>query len=173
MKYNANYDRWVSKDGLVYRYSKSKDKLILCNQSILNGYLSCHVRSKEHSCGFRRMRVNRLVWETFMGDIPDGYEIDHIDTNKENNNLANLKCVTRKENMNNPLTRKHISEARKGWNPSKEVRDNISQGQRRRIWSEFNTKFKEHFGFCGVDNMALYKREKRYYDKHKKFSDEI
>lgn len=108
-----------------------------------------------------------------MGDIPDGYEIDHIDTNKENNNLANLKCVTRKENMNNPLTRKHISEARKGWNPSKEVRDNISQGQRRRIWSEFNTKFKEHFGFCGVDNMALYKREKRYYDKHKKFSDEI
>ena len=173
MKYIEKYDRWVSKDGLVYRYSKSKDKLIICSQTNLFGYLICHVRSKEHSCGFRRMRVNRLVWETFMGEIPEKYEIDHIDTNKVNNKLTNLRCVTRKENMNNVLTRKHISESRIGYSPSKEARENISKGQRKRVWSEFNTKFKEHYGFCSADNLIFYKRERRYYEKHKKFSDEV
>ena len=32
MKYNAKYDRWVSKDGLVYRYDKKNDKLVLCSE---------------------------------------------------------------------------------------------------------------------------------------------
>lgn len=44
MKYNANYDRWVSKDGLVYRYSKTKDKLVLCKASLLRcGYLTISI----------------------------------------------------------------------------------------------------------------------------------
>ena len=30
MKYNAKYDRWVTKGGLVYRYSKRQDKLVMC-----------------------------------------------------------------------------------------------------------------------------------------------
>lgn len=36
-------------------------------------------------------------------------EIDHIDTNKDNNNLSNLRLVTRTENVNNPLTIIHSS----------------------------------------------------------------
>lgn len=31
-----------------------------------------------------------LVWKTFMGDIPNGYKVVHIDGNKENNALTNL-----------------------------------------------------------------------------------
>jgi len=38
--------------------------------------------------------VHRLVWETFMGPIPDGYVIDHIDCNMHNNDINNLQCVT-------------------------------------------------------------------------------
>lgn len=47
----------------------------------------------------KRCYVHRLVWEAFNGAIPDGYEIDHIDENKANNSLANLRLVTRHENM--------------------------------------------------------------------------
>ena len=28
--------------------------------------------------------IHRLDWETFKGDIPNGYEINHIDQNKHN-----------------------------------------------------------------------------------------
>lgn len=62
------------------------------------------------------MREHIAKWEYFNGRIPKGMEIDHIlpvsmgGTNK----LSNLRLVTRKENHNNPLTRKNMSESRKG-----------------------------------------------------------
>ena len=36
-------------------------------------------------------------------DIPEGYEIDHLDEDKANNNLSNLALKTRKENMDKML----------------------------------------------------------------------
>lgn len=71
---------------------------------------------------FCHKRLNRLVYELFVGKIPEGYVIDHIDTNPSNNRLDNLRAVTPKENQNNPLTRKHNSDAHKGkpsWNKGK------------------------------------------------------
>lgn len=50
--------------------------------------------------------IHQLVWETFIGDIPEGLEIDHIDTDKTNNHLENLRVTDRKGNMNNPITYK-------------------------------------------------------------------
>lgn len=44
-------------------------------------------------------RGHRLVWETFVGKIKSGYEIDHIDGDRHNNQLSNLRVVTRSENM--------------------------------------------------------------------------
>ena len=44
----------------------------------------------------------------------EGAEIDHIDTDSLNNHPSNLRWVTRKENLNNPLTRKHNSESHRG-----------------------------------------------------------
>lgn len=43
--------------------------------------------------------IHRLMWQTFIGDIPDGYEINHIDHNKKNNKLENLELVTHSENL--------------------------------------------------------------------------
>ena len=38
-------------------------------------------------------RVCDLVWETFQGEIPQGYRVCHIDGDKQNNRLDNLKLV--------------------------------------------------------------------------------
>lgn len=43
--------------------------------------------------------IHRLVWESFNGEIPNGYEVNHIDGNKENPRLDNLELVTRAGNM--------------------------------------------------------------------------
>jgi len=47
----------------------------------------------------KKFYIHRLLYIHFVGDIPKGYEIDHIDSNKSNNAIDNLRLVTRKENM--------------------------------------------------------------------------
>ena len=46
--------------------------------------------------------VHRLVYETFKGEIPPKFEIDHIDGNRGNNSIENLRAVSHKTNCNNP-----------------------------------------------------------------------
>ncbi len=53
----------------------------------------------------RDFLVHRLVWESFNGPIPEGYELDHLSTERSDNRLSNLRCVTCKENNNNPITK--------------------------------------------------------------------
>lgn len=42
--------------------------------------------------------IHSLVAECWIGEKPDGKEIDHIDRNKDNNNWKNLRYVTHREN---------------------------------------------------------------------------
>lgn len=38
-------------------------------------------------------RVDHLVWEAFRGPIPEGHSIDHVDGDKANCALSNLRLV--------------------------------------------------------------------------------
>ena len=86
-----DYNYYINKKGEVFKDNK---KLSPANNGL--GYLDIKLlkngKRKHHY-------VHRLVWETFNGDIPQGYEINHIDHNKQNNTLENLELVTRSVNM--------------------------------------------------------------------------
>ena len=47
----------------------------------------------------KQYRVHRFVWEHFNGPIPDDKVIDHIDGDKTNNALSNLRLVSDKQNI--------------------------------------------------------------------------
>lgn len=48
--------------------------------------------------------VHRAVAELFIPNPENKPCIDHIDTDRTNNYVGNLRWVTHKENMNNPIT---------------------------------------------------------------------
>lgn len=50
--------------------------------------------------------VHRIVWEAFNGLIPYGYEIDHIDDNNVNNQLINLRCLSKEEHKKKTYSKK-------------------------------------------------------------------
>ena len=89
----------VSNFGRVKRLGNNKNKKekLLKPQKNNNGYL--HVGLSKNGIK-KTFRINRLVYSTFVGDIPDGLEVNHIDENKENNKVDNLNLMTSKENKN-------------------------------------------------------------------------
>lgn len=67
-----------------------------------------------------RLFVSRTVWETFCGEIPEGYTVDHIDRNKDRNTLDNLRLLTQQQQSYNkeiPMTPRKLycSEDKKQW----------------------------------------------------------
>lgn len=68
----------------------------------------------------RPVGIHRLVAAAFIPNPLNKPCIDHINTVRTDNRVENLRWVTHKENMNNPLSRKHLSDSRQGHKPSKE-----------------------------------------------------
>lgn len=58
----------------------------------------------------KRMYVHRIVALAFIPNINNFPYIDHIDTDKLNNDCKNLRWVTTQMNCINPLTRKHFND---------------------------------------------------------------
>ena len=104
----------------------------------------------------KMFKVHRLVAEAFIPNTENKPQIDHINTNRSNNRVYNLRWVTQSENMNNPLTlqrfknkklseetKKKISEASKGEkhpmygkHHTEETRQKISKSNKGRKRSE-------------------------------------
>lgn len=99
----------ISNEGRI----KSIDRIIICanrwGQNIekkLNGKLLSQLKDKQGYMSVclgknsKRYLVHRLVYETFIGEIPEGMQVNHKDENKSNNNVENLNLLTPSENVN-------------------------------------------------------------------------
>lgn len=91
-----------------------------------NGYLKVTLYKKGI---FKQHYVAILVGLAFVDGWFEGAEIDHIDTNRENNIWTNLRWVTHEENMKNPLTVKHLEDSREDrvYLVSEETKKKISE----------------------------------------------
>lgn len=60
------------------------------------GYMQFHLQINKTRLHYY---LHRFVWEAFRGEIPNGFEINHVDGNKGNNSLSNLELVSKAGNM--------------------------------------------------------------------------
>jgi hypothetical protein len=101
--YNGKYQ--VSNDGLV-KSTVGNEKLLKVEETARGYY-----RVELCDCTGKRNRhkhfIHKLIYQAFVGDIPEDKEIDHILPIKNGGDpiaLSNLRLVSHKDNMNNPRT---------------------------------------------------------------------
>jgi hypothetical protein len=58
-----------------------------------------------HAGRAKNLWIHRLVAQTFIGEIPPDMEVDHIDRNRTNNAISNLRIITKTQNIRNSSRR--------------------------------------------------------------------
>lgn len=116
-------DRYaVSNKGNVKSFVYGKERLL--NPVLHQGYPFIRIKKKMYF-------VHRLVALVFIPTDDTTLHIDHIDGDKTNNNVSNLRWCTQKENNNNPVTRHRISVALTGTKRTDEQRKRMSAAQQK------------------------------------------
>ena len=83
-------------------------KVVLSQEDTGNGYLCVGLQMDKGV--YKKTRVHRMVAMTFLEfqRTEERNEVDHINGNKADNSVDNLRWCTHKENMNNPVTLRKI-----------------------------------------------------------------
>lgn len=83
----------ITKTGKIYNHFKKRAKR---PQKTNDGYLRIQLSYKTK---VKNILIHRIVAETFLENPTSKKYVNHIDKNKENNNITNLEWVTHSENM--------------------------------------------------------------------------
>lgn len=83
-----------SENGILIRKTFKSGKRKPCgHRPILNGYGYVKIHGKKYL-------AHRIIWFWYYDSMPNG-EIDHIDRDRINNRIENLRVVSRTENLHN------------------------------------------------------------------------
>ncbi|WJZ70034.1 HNH homing endonuclease [Pantoea phage PA-1] len=59
-----------------------------------DGYLRVRFNGRSHL-------IHRVIWQMIYGEIPESMQVDHINHNRTDNRVSNLRLVSKKENLKN------------------------------------------------------------------------
>jgi hypothetical protein len=103
--------------------------------------------------------VHRTLYKAFIGEIPNGYEINHINFDRGCNEISNLELSTHKQNMKHSRDNGRFNEADKkqseflkkksllGLNPFQ----NLTNEQRKKATEKWKAGYtKERHGMYGI-----------------------
>ena len=92
--YNRITEKWLGQSGRDNRYIT--------------------VALKDDDGVWHYMSLHKLIFEAFNGSVPHGKQINHINENKNENNIENLEAITPKENCLYGTRNKRISNTMTG-----------------------------------------------------------
>ena len=151
---SLNFLYEVNENGTIFRNCKSKKqlKIKLDMHHSNKGYYMTLVNNKGISGGAtKRVMIHRVVAECWLGECPEGYEVDHIDRNSHNNDFRNLRYVTKSAQMKN---RDHSNISQKG-------KENLEAARKLRskpvkIYNDNEEKTFESYAECSRYLSTLY-----------------
>lgn len=91
----------------VRNKKNSRAGMVLVPLNNSKGYWSINLWKDGHC---KMSTIHKLVAQAFIPNPENKPCVDHKDGNRKNNNVANLRWCTYKENSNFPLAKKHYSE---------------------------------------------------------------
>ena len=101
---SLNFLYEINENGTIFRNVKSKkqSKIKLDMHHSDYGYYVTfvHMGGRKNPT-FKRVMIHRAVAECWLGECPEGMEVDHIDRNAHNNHYTNLRYVTHSAQMQN------------------------------------------------------------------------
>ncbi|WP_193064898.1 HNH endonuclease signature motif containing protein [Oceanobacillus oncorhynchi] len=113
--------------------------------------------------GSSRKRLHVYMWVKYNGEVPKGYQIHHKDEDKNNNEIENLICMTKKEhlkwhseNISPELAKKQMANLEKArakapdWHKSKEGLAWHKKQAENRKGKRFEEKFEKECEYCKV-----------------------
>lgn len=82
---------FVNSEGVIFNKNGSVKKA----KTSLKGYLfsNFYFKGKSNTKSF-----HRVIAEAFLGPCPKGYEVDHINNDRKDNRLINLRYISKSEN---------------------------------------------------------------------------
>lgn len=164
-------EKW---NGKAFHFTNEKIMTPVPNR---DGYLNvCLIKDRFN----KQFRIHRLVAEAFISNPKNKPCVDHINTIRNDNRVENLRWVTVKENMNNSLTKKKISEVFTGENHplygkkhSEEAKKKMSEAKSIDVVCvttgvEFSSAKEagEYYGCCASDITKCCKNKKNYAGKY-------
>ena len=167
-RYTNIRNYYISEYGQVISISKKGKVKFLKNSITHDGY--ARIALKYEKGKEKKYRINRLVFQTFVGNLVDGLVIDHIDGNRLNNHYSNLRQITQKENIENAIRLNNFGKNNASYIGVFDTRTNIGRSYSS-ILEFFNSKnIKTYNG--GLSTLNKYKEHKNRYiiTKHKKKS---
>jgi len=131
-----NYPNYlIYDDGRVY---SKKRKTFLKSQDNTRGYL--YVRLS-HKSKIKSHYIHRLVAKHYLDNPENKYSVDHINRDKTDNRIENLRWATRIEQMKNQGIREDNTSGHKNISYNKkENKWKFSKQGDKRIQKRFNTK---------------------------------
>ena len=127
-----------------YGNIRSLDRIVVYSDGRTHKYNSCIIKQTENKgylyVGLNKNnkksseKVHRLVAKSFIDNPGNKPCIDHINGNKADNKVTNLRWVTYKENMRNPLTKEKMSNIRSNGLSDKIIQSKKDKGIIKKVY---------------------------------------